>query len=69
MKMTYLIMALVYVGCCTGELAILKHPYTGDVQKCEVSGSDEFLTGFLIPYMHHRDCIKQWEAQGYVKTR
>lgn len=66
-KLALLVLVVIALGACTGRMAILKHPETGDVQKCETSAASEFQTGPWRSSINHDNCIETWNKLGYKK--
>jgi hypothetical protein len=54
---------------CTGRMNLMQHPTTGDVQKCEVTASQEMATGAFLSGRQQARCVQQWQKLGYVEVK
>lgn len=51
---------------CASYVTVMKHPQTGDVQKCEFAGAG--LIPMALAEDQHDKCVKQLNALGYKPT-
>ena len=55
---------LVLLAACTGPV-ILRDPQTGKTVRC---GSDDTKLPAEVAYQRQRDCIEQYQRQGYKRV-
>lgn len=62
-------------GCAgqMGEHVVLKHPKTGQIQDCTVTGHQNVVTGALggvfagaVTEYHVQDCRRSYEKRGFI---
>lgn len=55
---------LAFLAGCTGPV-ILRHPETGKTVQC---GADDTEESAEAAYQRQRDCIEQYQRQGYKRV-
>ena len=71
MTKTLLIALAVLVAGCAPQVAVFRHPQTGDEQRCENYAKTGALIfggiGASAESVKYANCKTQWERAGYVR--
>ena len=64
-----LLVSITMIGCAVIQPILLRHPITGVMAVCQGTegGAGTFLEGTAAAYRRQRDCVADYQRQGYER--